>query len=173
MVLKDGSKMSKSKGNIVDPNDIVAKYGADTLRLFIMFAAPPDNNLEWSDNTIEGSYKFIKRLWFIKKIIENKNDNSNPVTNVHSQNLELKLNKTIEKVTNDIFNRKSFNTAIASIMELFNDLNKYEQNKIEIFFCRKTLESILKMLSPIAPHVTQYLWRELGYKKFILDENGQ
>ena len=172
MVLKDGSKMSKSKGNIVDPNDIVTKYGADTLRLFIMFAAPPDNNLEWSDSAIEGSYKFIKRLWVLsKKIIEDKDNCSNPVINIHSQSLELKLNKTIEKVTNDIFNRKSFNTAIASIMELFNDLNKYEQSKNRnILLCRQSLESILKMLSPIAPHVTQYLWKELGYEKLILDE---
>ena len=172
MVLKDGSKMSKSKGNIVDPKDIVTKYGADTLRLFIMFAAPPDNNLEWSDTAIEGSYKFIKRLWVLsKKIIEDKDNKSNTATNIHSQSLELKLNKTIEKVTNDIFNRKSFNTAIASIMELFNDLNKYEQSKNRnILLCRQSLESILKMLSPIAPHVTQYLWKELGYEKLILDE---
>ena len=172
MVLKDGAKMSKSKGNIVDPNDIVNKYGADTLRLFIMFAAPPDNNLEWSDTAIEGSYKFIKRLWvFSKKIIENKSDDSLSTKNTLSENLEFKLNKTIEKVTNDIFNRKSFNTAIASIMELFNELNKYEQSTDKnIILCKKSLEDLLKMLSPIAPHVTQYLWTELGHENLILDE---
>ena len=172
MVLKDGVKMSKSKDNIVDPTDIVKKYGADTLRLFIMFAAPPDNNLEWSDTAIEGSYKFIKRLWVLsKKIIKDDKNKSEKVKNGASEELELKLNKTIEKVTNDIFNRKSFNTAVASIMELLNELNKYEQNKKKnILLCKKSLENILKMLSPIVPHIAQHLWAELGHQKLIMDE---
>ncbi len=172
MVLKDGAKMSKSKGNVVDPSDIVKRYGADTLRLFIMFAAPPDNNLEWSDTAIEGSFKFIKRLWVLsKKIIYHKGSDTIYGKNEEFDYLEIKLNNTIKKVTHDIFKRRSFNTAIASLMELLNDLSKYEQNnKKNISLCRKCLESILKMLSPIVPHITQHLWSEMGHQKLIIDE---
>ena len=170
MVLKDGAKMSKSKGNVVDPDDIINKYGADTLRLFIMFAAPPDNNLEWSDTAIEGSYKFIKRLWALsKKIIDETFSERTDESDDLSKELNLKLNKTIQKVTDDIYRRKSFNTAIASLMELLNDLNKYHQDS-DAVLCKKILENILKMLSPIIPHVTQQLWTDLGHSNMIINE---
>ena len=137
MVLKDGAKMSKSKGNTIDPDDIIKKYGADTLRLFIMFAAPPDNNLEWSDTAIEGSYKFLKRFWkFSYRVKDLKvNDSNHDMQSFN--NIKIKLNKSIDRVTNDIFVRKNFNTAISAIMELLNDFSKYiEEKKPNADFCR-------------------------------------
>ena len=120
MVLKDGAKMSKSKGNTVDPDLIIKKYGADTIRFFILFAAPPEQNLEWSDSSIEGGYRFLKRFWKLSYSIKL----SNRVTNDSNNNkLLIKLNETIEKVTTDIFDRKSYNTAIAAIMECYNSVS--------------------------------------------------
>ena len=120
MVLKDGAKMSKSKGNTVDPDEIIHKYGADTIRFFILFAAPPEQNLEWSDSAIEGGYKFLKRLWRLSYAINNANSTKKDKNN----KLLLKHNQTIDKVTTDIFQRKSYNTAIAAVMEFTNSLSK-------------------------------------------------
>ena len=150
MVLKDGSKMSKSKGNTVDPDEIINKYGADTIRLFILFAAPPDQNLEWSDSAIEGGFKFLKRLWKLSYFIQNdyKNDKDK------SNKLMIKHNQTIEKVTVDVFQRKSFNTAIAAIMEFFNNLSKsIDQQVISTKNAKKCISTISRLLYPITPHI--------------------
>ena len=172
MVLQDGVKMSKSKGNTIDPDDIIKKYGADTIRLFIMFSAPPEQSLEWSDSAIEGSYKFLKRLWNLSYEVNKNKSKENIVHNEKSKTIRTKIHKTITKVTNDYFKRKSFNTAIASMMELFNELIRYSQDKNhhnQILL--EGLENILKMLSPIAPHITQKIWKDLGNKSNVMDES--
>ncbi len=175
MVLQGGIKMSKSKGNTIDPDDIIQKYGADTIRLFIIFSAPPEQSLEWSDTAIEGSYKFLKRLWALSYSIISKN----PPTKKSSDKkifpddqVNMKINKTIQKVTNDLFQRNSFNTAIASIMELLNYLSKYHQqghanNDILI----TGIKAILKMLSPFTPHITQKIWSEIGETTILMNES--
>lgn len=149
MVLKDGEVMSKSKGNIVDPDSIIKNYGADTLRLFILFAAPPETELEWDEKGIEGAFKFLNRVWRIKENLKEKSDAV----------LVKILHKTIKKVSDD-FNEFKFNTAIASLMELTNAIYQYGADK-EIFI------ALIKMLAPIAPHFSEELWQELGFKESI------
>jgi leucyl-tRNA synthetase len=150
MVLKDAEVMSKSRGNIVDPDSIIKKYGADTLRLFILFAAPPETELEWDDRGIEGAFKFLNRVW---RIQNNLKDKSSP-------ELLKALHKTIKKVTEDIEGFK-FNTAIASLMELVNAIYQAEADK-EVF------SKLIVMLSPFAPHFAEELWQVLGNTGSIL-----
>jgi leucyl-tRNA synthetase len=149
MVLKDGEVMSKSRGNIVDPDKIIQKYGADTLRLFILFAAPPETELEWDDRGIEGAFKFLNRVWRIQENLKNRAD----------PQLLRTLHKTIKKVTEDIESFK-FNTAIAAMMELVNAIYQSAADK-EVFV------QLLIMLSPIAPHFCEELWQSLGNKDSI------
>lgn len=177
MVLKDGAKMSKSKGNTVDPQDLITKYGADTARLFIMFAAPVEQSLEWSDAGVDGAFKFLKRLWNI--VYSHINHafgivtiNLNKFNNLNKEqiNLRRKLYETINKVTDDISRRHTFNTAIAANMELINYLNKFEINaNIDQQIRQEVLQNILLMLSPIVPHITHVLWYELGFHTAIAD----
>ena len=132
MVNKYGKKMSKSLGNVVSPEEIIEKYGADTARLFILFAAPPEKELDWSDEGVEGSYRFLNRVWRLIREFKEKVDNSDGAINIKSVNdkkLNSKLNATIKKVTDDIEKRFNFNTAISSIMELVNELYKYKQGE--------------------------------------------
>jgi len=172
MVLKDGIKMSKSKGNTVNPDDIIKRYGADTLRLFIIFAAPPEQNLEWSDSAIEGSHKFLKRLWALSYKIINKNNEKDEKNSKPSKIILTKIHKTIAKVSKDIFDRQNFNTAIAAIMELSNDLIKYEQSdESNNEICNEGLKVMLKLLSPIVPHITQELWTALGNNNLLMNES--
>ena len=172
MVLKDGVKMSKSKGNTINPDDIIKKYGADTLRLFIIFAAPPEQTLEWSDSAIEGSHKFLKRLWAFSYKVINKSDEKSKKHNKFSKAILTKIHKTIEKVSRDIFDRQNFNTAIAAVMELSNDLIKYEQSdESNKEVCNEGLKAMLKLLSPIVPHITQELWTALGNNNLIMNES--
>jgi len=162
MVLKDGSKMSKSKGNTVDPQELIDKYGADTARLFIMFASPAEQSLEWSDEGIEGSHRFLKKLWRIvwdfnnsKEYLQN-NDNED-------KNLLYKLHSTVKKVTDDLERRTSFNTAIASIMELINLYQKIDNEAgIKNSLKKELLDKILIMLNPFVPHITKELWGEIN-----------
>ena len=173
MVLQGGIKMSKSKGNTIDPDDIIKKYGADTIRLFIMFSAPPEQSLEWSDTAIEGSYKFLKRLWALSYNVLNKKRNDELSNQeISDSDINMKINKTVKKVTHDIFKRNSFNTAIAAIMELLNNLTKYHQhhnsmNDISI----NGIKAILKMLSPFAPHITQKIWTDIGETTILMQES--
>ncbi|MBU0709660.1 MAG: leucine--tRNA ligase [Candidatus Omnitrophica bacterium] len=150
MVLKGGEVMSKSKGNIVDPDSIVKKYGADTLRLFILFAAPPETELEWDDRGIEGSFRYLNRVWRIQENLKEK------------ATLELIkiMHKTIKKVSEDIENFK-FNTAIASLMELTNSIYQIGADK-EVF------SNLVIMLSPITPHFAEELWQKLGNKESVI-----
>ncbi|MCK5524371.1 MAG: leucine--tRNA ligase [Thiomargarita sp.] len=168
MVLKDGTKMSKSKGNTVDPQNLIKKYGADTLRLFVMFASPPEQSLEWSDSGVEGAFRFLKRLW--KQVVTVKNEIPAPdKMNNAERNLRRQVHETIKKVSDDIGRRYTFNTAIAAMMELLNALNKAKdtpQNRIVI---QEGLEAVVLMLSPIVPHITQALWEKLGHSELIID----
>ncbi|MBS83266.1 MAG: leucine--tRNA ligase [Gammaproteobacteria bacterium] len=163
MVLKDGAKMSKSKNNTVDPNDMIERYGADTIRLFIIFAAPPDQNLEWSDSAIEGSFKFLKRLWAVCYSFKEVKKHTDCKKLEDVKNLRKKIHHSIMRVTRDFFERKSFNTAVATLMELLNELIKFqklypnEKNTME-----EGIFSLLKMLSPISPHITHHIWLLLG-----------
>ena len=164
MVLKDGAKMSKAKGNTVDPQGLIEKYGADTVRLFMMSAAPPELALEWSDAGVQGAYRFLNRLWNaieLHKTINNKNvswELSEP-----QKNLRFKVHSTIKKVTDDIGRRHKYNTAIAGIMELLNTLNKYKPVSPECDILKQeAFEAIVKLLSPITPHICHALWQQLG-----------
>ena len=164
MVLKDGYKMSKSKGNTVDPQKFIDKYGADTIRLYMMFTSPPEQSLEWSDTAIEGSFRFLKRIWSLvygrKMFIM---EQPHEFTNAELE-LRQKSHQTLKKVTNDYAERNAFNTAIASIMELLNavpDSFKSENaTNAEIFCLDEVIQFTLKMLSPITPHICIYLWNQ-------------
>ena len=161
MVLKDGAKMSKSKGNTVDPQELINKYGADTARLFTMFTAPAEQSLEWSDNGIEGSHRFLKKLW--RMVYDFQTNQVTPKKSINEDELYFKLHATIEKVTDDLERRTSFNTAISSVMELINVLNKYDsENSISVIFKKEVLNNILIMLSPFVPHITKYLWEQIN-----------
>ena len=164
MVLKDGFKMSKSKGNTVDPQKFIDKYGADTIRLYMMFTSPPEQSLEWSDTAIEGSYRFLKRLWAL--ISDRKIFLEEPPTDFSKLELKLrqKSHQTLKKVTNDYGERNSFNTAIASIMELLNAIpdsfKSDDASASEVFCLDEVIQFTLKMLSPITPHISLYLWKK-------------
>mgnify|MGYP000058851594 FL=1 len=150
MVLKDGVKMSKSKGNTIDPDEIINKYGADTIRLFILFAAPPEQNLEWSDSAIEGGYKFLKRFWKLSYLICNSYD----APKDKDDKILIKHNETIDKVSTDFFKRKSFNTAIAAVMEFFNSLSKsVDEQSISHESAKICISTMAKLLYPITPHI--------------------
>jgi leucyl-tRNA synthetase len=172
MVLKDGSKMSKSKGNTVDPQQLIDTYGADTARLFMMFASPPEQSLEWSDAGVEGANRFLKRLWkatYEHLILgEIKAYQSGELT-TELKNLRLQLHQTIEKVGDDYGRRHSFNTAISSVMELMNALAKIEGTDETTRSVRQeVLQNVTLLLSPIVPHICQALWSELCPESHIL-----
>ncbi|MGI6130021.1 MAG: leucine--tRNA ligase [bacterium] len=174
MVIKDGTKMSKSKGNVVDPEEIFSRYGADTARLFILFAAPPDKDLEWSDRGVEGSWRFLNRVWRLVKayldVFTKETEGQKKLTRAE-RDLRRKLHSTIKKVTEDVKERFNFNTAIAAIMELVNDTYHYvdsvvanQQNRAVI---KEVLENVLLLLAPFAPHITEELWRQTGHQGSI------
>ena len=164
MVLKDGGKMSKSKGNVVSPEEIIGQYGADTARLFILFAAPVDRDLDWSDDGVAGAYRFLRRVWRIMEIFEDKIKSSSDeydITALTAEEKELRrvLHTTIKKVTEDIRDRFMFNTAISSIMELVNAFYTFQDSKtINGGLVREVSLNLLKMLAPFAPHITEELW---------------
>jgi leucyl-tRNA synthetase len=172
MVLKDGAKMSKSKGNTVDPQQLIEQYGADTVRLFMMFAAPPEQSLEWSDSGVEGAFRFLKRLW---KQVANYLDAGAPplldaaVLSVEERELRRQVHATIEKVSDDIGRRYTFNTAIAAIMELLNALQRAPQSPHAQAIIGEGLDAVVRMLAPIVPHITQSLWQALGHEDLLID----
>ncbi|MCL2120685.1 MAG: class I tRNA ligase family protein, partial [Clostridiales bacterium] len=176
MVLMDGSKMSKSKGNTVSPEDIINTFGADTVRLFVLFAAPPDRDLEWSEQGVEGSYRFLNRLWRIVYLTLRNCPalkEAAPVGNVselpqRERDILYMLHKTIKKVTEDIENRFNFNTAVSAIMELVNALYQYKDSgEILPSVMRICLENLILLTAPFAPHITEELWTEMGYETSV------
>ena len=176
MVLKDGAKMSKSKGNTVDPQGLIEKYGADTVRLFVLFAAPPEQSLEWSDQGVQGAHRFINRIWRLvnRHIQAGVNEGTSEIYNEECKALKSKIHKTLSKVKDDYLRRHSFNTAIAAIMELSNDVPaefldsqaSIEEREV----ANEAIESILLMLNPITPHLSQHLWWQLHPSESILDK---
>ena len=168
MVIKDGAKMSKSKGNVVSPEEIIAKYGADTARIFILFAAPPERDLEWSDQGVEGAYRFLHRVWRILLSLEEKirmgadGYDTSALTNEEKE-LRRILHVTIAKVTEDVKERFTFNTALSSIMELVNAYYAVlDSETVNAGLVREVGLTLLKLLAPFAPHITEELWQRLG-----------
>lgn len=165
MVLKDGSKMSKSKGNVVSPEEIIEKYGADTGRLFILFAAPVERDLDWTDQGVEGSYRFLNRVWRIVATLSDMEKHGEPATKEETA-LRRELHKTIKKVTEDLDGRFNFNTAISSIMELVNAMYHFVDKNtcIQQVLAFELVENLLLLLAPFTPHITEELWHECNYK---------
>ena len=175
MVLNDGAKMSKSLGNTVDPEEMIQNYGADTVRLFMMFTSPPEQSLEWSDTAINGSYRFLKKLW---KLIKTHQDSikdisgisSNEKFNGNQNKLRRKTHQTISKVTDDIGRRYTFNTAIAAVMELVNEVSAFNvDDELDRQVIKEAIESILLLLSPIVPHICHQLWLDINHDQPIID----
>ena len=174
MVLKDGAKMSKNKGNTVDPQELIARYGADTVRLFMMFAAPPEQALEWSDDGVQGSSRFLKRFWNAVGAHLEAGDigDLDPASLDDGQKaLRRKTHQTIAKVSDDIGRRYTFNTAVAASMELLNAINRFDdESPAGRAVVHEALESIVLMLSPIVPHICHALWHQLGHSEALIDE---
>lgn len=165
--------MSKSKGNTVDPQALIEQYGADTARLFMMFAAPPEQSLEWSDAGVEGAHRFLKRLW--KRVYSHLQVGRPPALKVEEltdaqRAMRRQVHETVAKFSDDVGRRFTFNTAIASVMELLNALNRYEdaapQDRAVV---QEALEMVVQLLAPIVPHVCHSLWQVLGHEDAIID----
>ncbi len=173
MVLKDGTKMSKSKGNTVDPQALIEQYGADTVRLFIMFAAPPEQSLEWSDSAVEGAHRFLKRLWNLAaRHLEAGSPAALDTANLSGpqQDLRRKTHETIAKVSDDFGRRLTFNTAIAAVMELINDVSRFQAQGPQCLAVeREALEAAVRLLAPIVPHISHQLWINLGHSEAVID----
>ena len=175
MVLNDGAKMSKSLGNTVDPEEMIQNYGADTVRLFMMFTSPPEQSLEWSDTAINGSYRFLKKLWKLIKIHQDSikdipGISSNEKFNGNQNKLRRKTHQTISKVTDDIGRRYTFNTAIAAVMELVNEVSAFNvDDELDRQVIKEAIESILLLLSPIVPHICHQLWLDINHDQPIID----
>jgi leucyl-tRNA synthetase len=173
MVLKDGSKMSKSRGNTVDPQGLVDRYGADTVRLFTMFAAPPEQSLEWSDTGVEGAYRFLRRLWRQVHDHVAAGPASPPdiaALDEAQKTLRRSVHGVIAKVSDDVGRRFTFNTAIAANMELLNELGRFTDNSPQgRAVMQEALEAVVLMLSPIIPHITHALWQALGHADAVVD----
>ena len=173
MVIKDGAKMSKSKGNVVSPEEIIARYGADTARLFILFAAPPERDLEWSDQGVEGAYRFLNRVWrlilsFSEKIKAASGAYDIAALTPEEKELRRVLHVTIAKVTEDVKERFTFNTALSSIMELVNAFYGFQDAAdVNPHLVRETALDLVKLLAPFAPHITEELWQRLGGEKSV------
>ncbi|KTD41544.1 leucine--tRNA ligase [Legionella parisiensis] len=183
MVLKDGHKMSKSVGNVVDPNHLIDTYGADTARLFVMFAAPPEQSLEWSDTAVEGAHRFLKRIWAFAYQYQNMFMEINDIIlsgngHVNWQQAESRLKKSrlvvhqiLAQATHD-YDRNQFNTVVSGCMKLFNEISSYSiQTEEDKFFIHSSMSILLRLLAPITPHMTHHIWQQLGFEKAIIDAN--
>ncbi len=181
MVIKDGSKMSKSKGNVVDPDYLIERYGSDTSRLFSLFAAPPERDLEWSDKGVDGAYRFLNRIWNLVYRMQKplkevpKSGHDRPVMEGLSdagRGLLRKAHQTIKKVTTDIEKEYHFNTAIAALMELVNEMNGFEPgDATDMQIMRFSIENTLLLLSPFTPHITEELWMHIGNESSISEKS--
>ena len=174
MVIKDGAKMSKSLGNVVSPAEIIDKYGADTARLFILFAAPPERELDWSDKGVEGSFRFINRVYrMVYDFTQNYSEvpESYEISGDADKNMAYWLNYAIKKVSDDIGERFNFNTAISTIMELVNEMYRYKEGTVNPGLFGAAIKDLIIMLAPFVPHVTEEMWEHLGYEGSVHDQN--
>lgn len=167
MVIKDGAKMSKSKGNVVDPDALITKYGADTARLFSLFAAPPEKDLDWNDQGVDGSFRFLNRIWKLVHdrltMINNAPELNLAALTADERNLRRAVHKTIRKVTEDLEERFHFNTAIASVMELLNTLQSADLDTPQFpAVMKEAVQSVILLMAPFVPHITEELWQRLG-----------
>ncbi|MGN0710729.1 MAG: leucine--tRNA ligase [Anaerovoracaceae bacterium] len=175
MVIKDGKKMSKSIGNVVTPAEIIEKYGADTARLFILFAAPPERELDWSDAGVEGSYRFLNRVYRLvyelKDVIKFAPDSYILETEA-DKSLAYEMNAAIKKVSEDVGGRFSFNTAISSIMEMVNEMYRYKElDDINLGLLKAAVENLVLILSPFTPHICEEMWSGLGHEGSVYSES--
>lgn len=172
MVLMNGSKMSKSKGNTVSPMEIIDEYGADTARLFILFAAPPERDLDWSDKGVEGCFKFLNRVYrLVDELSEiaHKNLQFGKLTK-EDKEMRAKVHSILKKVTDDLSTKFGFNTAIAALMELINDIYKYkEMDDRNEAVIKEAIETVVVIVSPFAPHLGEELWEMIGKKGSVFD----
>ena len=175
MVLKDGAKMSKSLGNTVDPEALINEYGADTVRLFIMFAAPPEQSLEWSDEGVKGAFRFLRRLWDLVQRHVSASGAMLPAIDrqglsAAQKELRRQVHDTIAKVSDDLSRRYTFNTAIAATMELVNATARFNvADDTDRALVQEALESVVLLLSPIVPHICHVLWQQLGHQSAVID----
>jgi leucyl-tRNA synthetase len=173
MVIKDGAKMSKSKGNVVDPDFIISKYGADTARLFSLFAAPPERDLEWNDQGVDGAYRFLHRVWAVVYKYHGQIRTVQPAgREATGDPLYRKTHLTIKKVTEDIEREFHFNTAIAALMEMVNELYDYTAQGVsgdKVPVLRTAIEALILLIAPFAPHVAEELWESLGKTTGVAD----
>ncbi|MFH1858507.1 MAG: class I tRNA ligase family protein, partial [Candidatus Omnitrophota bacterium] len=178
MIIKDGVKMSKSKGNVVSPDELIARYGADTVRLYTLFIGPPEKDAEWSDRGVEGAFRFLNRLWRLLKLLSSRGvltQKAAPTEVLGEEALAVrrKLHATLKKVTEDIERSFSFNTAIASTMELVNEIYRYlgqdekPLSESEKVLLRETFEKLVVMLAPFVPHLSEEMWSCLGHRESI------
>ena len=167
MVLKEGSKMSKSKGNVVSPEEIIAKYGADTARLFILFAAPVDRDLDWSDQGVEGSYRFLGRVWRIIDTYQQLGASGHHDSLSKDETaLRRELHRAIKKVTEDLDGKFNFNTAISTVMELVNAMYQFKDSHdtVQSELAKELVEKLTLLLAPFVPHITEEIWHECGFE---------
>jgi leucyl-tRNA synthetase len=163
--------MSKSKGNTVDPEQMIEKYGADTVRLFILFAAPPTQDLEWSDQGLEGANRFMNRVYRLTHQFLNTTKDNATEDKTAQKHLKQQAHLALEKVKNDIENRQSFNTAIATMMELSNTISKFSDKSAQgLEILKESLEIMVLCLSPITPHISHQLWQDLGHTSNVAFE---
>ena len=175
MVVKDGAKMSKSKGNVVDPDDMIEKFGADSLRLFILFASPPEKEFIWTDEGVDGCFRFLNRLWaIVRENLDLFSDEINlpeKVKGEEAQNLRIKMHQTIKKVSEDIEKRYHLNTAVSSLMEFTNQIKRdkdaLRQSPEGKAVFKQSLEILILLLSPFAPHICEELWEKTGHRNFL------
>lgn len=167
MIIKDGAKMSKSKGNVVSPDELIAKYGADTVRLYTLFIGPPERDAEWSDRGVEGAYRFLGRAWRLIEKIKNQKLKIKDLNDEALGKLRRKTHQTIRKVTEDLDGGFHFNTAISSIMELVNEIYDTIAIEIRMNVLKEAIEAVVILLSPFVPHITEELWQRLGNTKSI------
>ena len=173
MVLKDGTKMSKSKGNTVDPQEMIEEYGADTVRLFILFTAPPEQSLEWNDQGVEGAFRFLKRLWVQVQSHAEQGTTialDTSALSAEQKALRLETHSAIKQASNDYQQRYKFNTAIAAMMKLSNAVAKFKANNDQDrAVVQEALDAIVLCLAPIVPHISTELWSVLGHENALIN----
>jgi leucyl-tRNA synthetase len=174
-VVKDGAKMSKSKGNVVDPDDMIEEYGADSLRLFILFASPPEKEFIWTDEGVDGCFRFLNRLWTIVTenldLFSEESSGSEEKVGKEARALRVKMHLTIQKVSEDIEKRYHLNTAVSSLMEFYNKIKRdrdvLRKSQDGRAVLKESLENSILLLSPFAPHLCEELWEKTGHKTFL------